>query len=125
MANPEEDEHVAEAGGFAGVYVRRTYVSEDGLTSAEISLMDDSPMMAAVSAFLATPLMGLTGNKQIRIDGYKGMFEEVADSDPKEFNINIPNNQSLLSMNFVNLDERPVTNAANEIPVGEIFSLIR
>lgn len=121
-----EDEHVATAAGFAGVYVKRIYESADKSKFIEISLIDDSPIMGAVSAFLSNPLLvGLSGKKSVNIDGYKGMKEQIEGSDPVEYNINIPSNQSMLSMNFVNISGGDVNKSSNAVPVGEIFSLIK
>ena len=122
----KEDEHVATAAGFAGVYVRRVYESADKSKSIEISMLDDSPLMGAVGTFLSNPmLVGLSGKKSVNIDGYKGMKEKVEGSDPIEYNINIPSNQSMLSMNFFNVPESDVNKSSNQIPVGEIFALIK
>jgi len=122
----EADEHVASAAGFAGVYVKRLYESDDETKSIELSLIDDSPLMSVVSGFLSSPLLiGMSGKKSINIDGYKGMKETIEGSDPVEHNINIPYNQSMLSMNFINISERDVTKSSNEVPVGEIFDLIK
>ena len=43
--------------------------------------------------------------KSIKIDGYKGMFEMVEGSDPVEHNVNIPFNQSLLSLQYIGIAE--------------------
>lgn len=121
-----EDEHVASAAGFAGVYVQRIYESTDKTKSIEISLIDDSPLMGMVSGFLSSPLLvGLSGKKSVNIDGYKGMKELIEGSDPIEYNINIPSNQSMLTMNFVNISESEVSKSSNAVPVGEIFELIK
>jgi len=120
------DEHVATATGFAGVYINRTYESSDKSKRIELTLIDDSPMMGAVSAFLSSPLMvGLAGKKTIKVDGYKGMFEQVEGSDPIEHNVNIPFNQSLLTMIFLGLSEAEVNKSSAQVPVGQMFSLIK
>lgn len=122
----QEDEHVASTAGFAGVYVRRFYQSADKTKSIEISMLDDSPLMGAVSAFLSSPLLvGLSGKKSINIDGYKGMKEKVEGSDPVEYNVNIPSNQSMLTMNFVNISDTDVNKSSNSVPVGDIFSMLK
>ncbi|PWJ44047.1 hypothetical protein [Sediminitomix flava] len=121
-----QDEHVATTAGFAGVYVTRTYASPDNSKVIELSLMDDSPMMAMVSSFLSNPLLsGMSGQKSIKIDGYKGMYQVEEGSTPSATDINIPNNQSLFSMHFVNFSEREVNDAANQVPVGKIFDVTR
>ena len=120
------DEHVASAAGFAGVYVIRTYESADKSQKIEFSLIDDSPLMGAVSTFLSSPLMvGLSGKKTIKVDGYKGMFEQVEGSDPVEHNVSIPNNQSLLTLNFLGVSEADANRASAQVPVGQIFGLIK
>ncbi len=121
----EEDEYVGSGLGFAGVYINRTYSDEAGTTKIEISMMDDSPAMAMVSTFLSSPLVGMTGNKSVKIDGYRGMMEDLSSEETKEFNISIPNNQSLLTMRFINMPQSQVNTAANEVPVGEIFNFTK
>lgn len=125
-ANTTTDEHLASAAGFGGVFVKRLYESADKTKSLEISLVDDSPLMGALSGFMSSPLIAtMSGKKSITIDGYKGMLEEMEDSDPHEFNINIPSSQSLLTITSKNLSETELTSASNLVPVGKIFQLIK
>jgi hypothetical protein len=120
------DEYVGSTAGFAGVYVQRIYESADQKKRAEISLIDDSPMMAMVSAFLSSPmLMAVPGKQTIKIDGYKGMFEKTEDTEYSTFNISIPSNQSLLTINFTDVSETDANKFANMVPVGNIFALIK
>ncbi|WPP51743.1 hypothetical protein [Catalinimonas niigatensis] len=120
------DEYVASTAGFAGVYVQRIYESADQKKRAEVSLIDDSPMMAMVSAFLSSPLlMAVPGKQTIKIDGYRGMFEKTEDADYNTFNISLPSNQSLLTINFTDVNETDANKFANMVPVGEIFTLVK
>lgn len=120
------DEYVASTAGFAGVYVQRIYESEDQKKRAEVSLIDDSPMIGMVSAFLSSPLlMAVPGKQTIKIDGYRGMFEKTEDTEYQTFNISIPSNQSLLSINFTDVDESDANKFANMVPVANIFTLIK
>lgn len=120
------DEYVANSAGFAGVYIKRVYESTDQSKRIEINLVDDSPMMGMVGGFLSSPLLvGMSGKKTINIDGFKGMYEEEQGGGSKEFKINIPSNQSLLSMIFVGVEESNVTKSANQVPVGDIFAITK
>ena len=125
-ANISTDEYVANSAGFAGVYISRTYGGTTGSQQIEINLVDDSPMMAMVSQFINMPMMvGMSGNKSVKIDGYKGMMEVSESGDNVEHAINIPSGQSLLTINFSGFDESKAVQAANQVPVGQIFSFVK
>lgn len=125
-SSPDADEHIASAAGFAGIYIERFYFSTDTLKQMEITLVDDSPLISMINAFVNTPMvMGMSGKKSIKIDGYKGMYEQVENADPKEITINIPSNQSLLTMRFTGMDDASASDAANKVPVGAIFKLLK
>ncbi len=124
-ANPEADDYIANSGGFAGVFVERAWGNTTD-NQIQFSLMDDSPMMAMVSQFINNPMMmGMSGKKSVKIDGYKGMIEVNDDSESGEITINIPNNQSMLTLSFYGKSENDALQLANQIPVGDIFALIR
>ncbi len=125
-ANTEADEYVANSAGFAGVYISRFYEDASSGQKIEINLVDDSPMMAMVSQFINTPMMvGMSGNKSVKIDGYKGMMETSENGEKVEHVINIPSGQSMLTMNFYGFDESKATQTANQIPVGDIFAFVK
>lgn len=120
------DEYVASSAGFAGVYIKRIYESTDKSKRIEIDLINDSPMMGMVSGFLSSPLLvGMSGRKTINIDGFKGMYEEKEGVGSKEVEINIPSNQSMLSMNFFGVEAAQVSKIANQVPVGDIFDITK
>lgn len=120
------DEYVGSSAGFAGVYISRVYESSDQSKRIEINLVDDSPLMGMVGGFLSSPLLvGMSGKKSINIDGYKGMYERVEGTDPIEIKINIPSNQSMLTMVFVGIEEANVNKSVQNVPVGDIFSITK
>ncbi len=121
----DEDENVATAAGFTGLYILRKYANADESQTLELTIMNDSPFMAMVSGFMTSPIGGMVpGRKRIKIDGYKTMVEKVQDADPTEYNFFLPFDQSLLTMNFKGVNsETDVTNMANKIPVGEIVAI--
>ncbi|GEM_PF-7025463 len=125
-ADAEADEYLANSAGFAGVYISRTYEEQASNKNININMVDDSPMMAIVSQFINTPMMvGMSGKKSVKIDGYKGMLEETNNGDGTEYTINIPSNQSMITMTFNGIDEATVLKSANQIPVGDIFSFVK
>ena len=125
-ASTNSDEYLGTATGFGGIYINRVYESADKTKSFEINLVDDSPMIGMISGLLSNPLMvTMSGKKSITIDGYKGMMEAIQDSDPSEINIDLPINQSMLSMTSKNLTDSEMTKASNLIPVGKIFEFIK
>lgn len=130
QVNSEADEHVATTAGFAGVYVLRKYEDKNNSDAekeryVEFSLVNDSPFFGMVNAFLSNPLGGMIpGQKRIKIDGYKAMFQEEEDSDPKEYTVLLPFNQSLITMKFVGVgSETDAIGMANKFPIKEIIEI--
>lgn len=125
-AQTAADEYVANAAGFAGVYISRYYGEAGAGQKIEVNLVDDSPMMAMVSQFINTPMMvGMSGNKSVKIDGYKGMMESASNGDQSEQTISIPSGQSMLTIDFYGFDESKAIQTANQIPVGDIFAFVK
>ena len=125
-ADSEADEYIANSAGFAGVYISRNYEDPSSDKKININMVDDSPMMAIVSQFINTPMMvGMSGKKSIKIDGYKGMLEASDNADGTEYTINIPSNQSMITMSFRGTSESEAIQSANQIPVGDIFSFVK
>lgn len=119
-----QDSHTSA--GFTGIYIQRIYESADKSERIEVNLMNDSPLLAGVTTFLASPLIAVAaGNKVIKVDGYKGMYEKEEGSDPLAINISIPSNQTLLTLNFTKVSETNANTYAQQIPVGDIFALIK
>ncbi|MEM8896276.1 MAG: hypothetical protein AAGC88_16980 [Bacteroidota bacterium] len=53
------------------------------------------------------------------------MMEESDNGETKEYTINIPSNQSMITMTFSGISESDALGAANQIPVGDIFSFVK
>lgn len=123
-AQKSEDAYNGYALGFTGVYIDRTYASADGKQTVHISLLNDSPLLSGLNAFLTSPLMAMAaGRKMIKIDGYKSSLEK-SDSEPVTFTLSTPFNQSLLTSTFDGFeDENQVVGLANQIPVAKIVAI--
>lgn len=128
-ADKEQDTYVGEI-TFTGLNISRKYGKEDS-EFAEVLIADNSPMLAVVSTFLANPMMtgimgamGDTGQKQVTINGYKGMMQKEADDDG-DYSIMIPFDDTLLVLETNVQDEGKVMDMANQIPIRAIAEILR
>lgn len=127
--NSEEDSHVGSTAGFAGVYVLRKYEdpnhSGDSDKYIEFSLVNDSPFMGMVNAFVSNPLAGaVPGQKRLKIDGYKAMLQKPDNDENSEYSVLLPFNQSLISIKFMGVSsESDVIGMTNQFPVKEIINI--
>jgi len=124
MQATSADEYTGNVTGFTGLYVNRTYSHpSDAQKSVTITLLNDSPLMAGVNAFLNNPVIGgITGmgRKRIRVDGYKGSMQQD-ENNPAVYDINIPFGQSLLTVQVQGeTDENKVLAMVNTLPVVNI-----
>lgn len=109
--------------GFTGVYIDRTYQNAAADKTMQITLINDSPLMSGMNAFLTNPILNMgSGRKTIKIDGYKSVLEKSED-DPASYTLNIPFNQSLITTKFEGFkDENQVLALAKLIPVAKIVA---
>ena len=124
MVPTEEDEYTGNVTGFTGLYIHRRYENpENPEQSVEVTLLNDSPLMAGVNAFLNAPIIGGltgTGRKRIKVDGYKGSLQKSEGYDDV-YDVNFPFGQSLLTLNFIGeKDENAILGMVNTLPVSKI-----
>ncbi len=119
-----EDAYNGYTLGFSGVYIDRTYQSADGKQSIQITLINDSPLLSGLNAFLSSPLMAIAGGRKlVKLDGYKSSLEK-GDDEPPTFTINTPFGQSLLTSEFNGFDdENQVLALARQIPIAKIVAI--
>ena len=131
-AYQEADEMIGNTG--MGIVVNRTYQNPDQPDkSVEVSIVDHSPMIAMVNTFLSSPLlsgmmMASSGQKAVKIKGYKGMLEKNVDEDSHiiSYTINVPFGDSLLTIETNSFDsEREVIAMSNTIPLDQIVKLVQ
>jgi hypothetical protein len=118
-----QDDYVAAGAGFTGLYVIRHYGNDE--RSIEFSVISHSPLLGTMNSFLNSGFGAfVTGRKRVRLDGHKGVLEDVEDSDPPTFNLNIPFDESMMIVDFKNYDsESKVLEIAQELPVKEIIEI--
>lgn len=109
--------------GFTGVYIDRTYQNAAAGKTVQITLLNDSPLMSGLNAFLTNPLLNLgAGRKLIKIDGYKCVLEKE-EGEPVTYTLNTPFNQSLIMTKFEGFkDENQVLTLAKMIPFAKIIA---
>jgi hypothetical protein len=129
-ANTQED-NIIGGTGFVGLLVGRTY-GEENIKHIEVTLANESPMLAAVNSFLSNDMLsGLmasqTGQKQVTINGYKGMLEKSDDDRANStFTINVPLGDSLFTFETTGFDsETDVVVLAQQIKLDEIVALLK
>ena len=131
-AYQEADEMIGNTG--MGIVVNRTYQNPDQPDkSDEVSIVDHSPMIAMVNTFLSSPMlsgmmMASSGQKAVKIKGYKGMLEKNVDEDSHiiSYTINVPFGDSLLTIETISIDsEKEVIAMGNTIPLDQIVKLVQ
>lgn len=128
----EADEMIGNTG--MGIVVNRTYQNPDQPDkSVEVSIVDHSPMIAMVNTFLSSPMlsglmMASSGQKAVKIKGYKGMLEKNVDEESHiiSYTINVPFGDSLLTIETNSFDsEKEVIAMSNTIPLDQIVKLVQ
>ena len=124
MVPTGDDEYTGNVTGFTGLYIHRRYENPDNPEeSVEITLLNDSPLMAGVNAFLNAPIIGGltgTGRKRVRVDGYKGSLQKSEGYDDV-YDVNFPFGQSLLTLNFIGeQNEDAILGMVNTLPISKI-----
>lgn len=120
------DDNVTSNVGFIGTTIHRSYGSEDNV---DISIIGNSPLVSTLNAFLNTPLLGGMmsngNNKIIKIQGYKGQLtKEDNGNGPKNYTIQIPLGNSLITLKANNTTDTQIMAMANSIPLQNIAKLI-
>lgn len=128
MTYTDTDETVGSAAlGFAGLYVSRTYLSDDE-SSASVQVIADSPLLAGLNTVLSLPIGAFDSNqKRIRIGGYRGLLQKQDDGNGKiSWDVQIPFGSSLLSLSFKGIsEEKAVMDMTNTIPIDRIARLVQ
>jgi hypothetical protein len=126
-ANAKNDNVTANT-GLAGVMIHRDYGVEAKLVKLDI--MGNSPLVGSLNAILALPFVGNSGDgtqKQIKVQGYKGIMQKNLDAETNktEYTIQIPLNSSLLTLVVPDSNEAEATKMANTIPVQQIAKMVQ
>ena len=113
---------------FIGATIHRTYGK--GAKKAEVEIVNNSPLLGTLNAFLTSPLLAGLGNdgktKVLKIQGYKSrLTREDNGTDKPTFRLEIPFSNALVTLNVNNTTDTEIIAMANTIPFDQIARLIQ
>ena len=125
--NPKEDKVTGSGGGIGtGLYVQRTY----GDTSKYVNLdiINNSPMINSINAILAMPFIGNSSDgsqKTVKVQGYKAVLykNENTDTGTLNYDLQIPLNNTLVTLKIEKTTEGDILRLANTIPLAKIAQM--
>ncbi len=113
---------------FFGATIHRSYGK--GTKKAEVEIVNNSPLLGTLNAFLTSPLLAGLGNdgktKVLKIQGYKSRLtkEDNAGGNPS-YRLEIPFSNALVTLNVNNSTDTEIIAMANSIPFDQIAKLIQ
>lgn len=123
----EKEDNVSGTGGAVGLYVNRHYGVDPKRGSIEI--MNNSPLINSLTAILSMPVLGGMmrdeNQKIIKVQGYKSILNKNVDTESGKTNyeLQIPMNNTLLTLKMDDTSEGEITSAANAIPLAKIVQI--
>lgn len=113
---------------FVGATIHRSYGK--GTKKAEVEIVNNSPLLGTLNAFLTSPLLAGLGNdgktKVLKIQGYKSrLTKEDNGGDNPSYRLEIPFSNALVTLNVNNSTDTEIIAMANSIPFDQIAKLIQ
>ena len=125
--NTKSDNVTGGSGTITGLFVHREYGTSPKMGNIEI--MNNSPMITSLSMILSNPVMGGMmrdeNQKQIKVQGYKSLLSKSVNSETGKSNyeLQIPMNNTLLTLKMDDTNEGEITTLANTIPLAKIAQI--
>ncbi len=113
---------------FVGATIHRSYA--DGDKKATIEIINNSPLLGTLNAFLTSPLLSGLGSggktKVLKVQGYKSrLTKEDGNGDSKpSYRLEIPFSNALVMINANNISDTEIIAMANSIPFDQLAKLI-
>ena len=125
--NPKNDNVTANT-GLAGVLIHRDYGT--GEKTADLDIMNNSPLIASLNAILSLPFVGNASDgtqKVVKVNGYKGVLHkyENTETSKTDFDVQIPFGSTLLTFKVDDTTEADILKMANTIPLAEIAKMVQ
>jgi hypothetical protein len=123
----EKEDNVTGTGNYVGLYVQRYYGADPKKGSIEI--INNSPMINSLNAILSMPVIGGMmrdeNQKMVKIQGYKSILNKQVNSDTGKtsYELQIPMNNTLVTLKMDDSNEGEITAAANTIPLAKIVQM--
>ncbi|HZY80444.1 MAG TPA: hypothetical protein VFE50_13045 [Cyclobacteriaceae bacterium] len=114
-------------GGGYGLYVQRYYGADP--KNGQIEIINNSPLINSINMILSTPVLGGMmrdeNQKQIKVQGYKSLLTKNVNSETAKTNyeLQIPMNNTLVTVRIDDSNEQEITAAANAIPLAKIAQI--
>ncbi len=126
LAAVEKEDNLNGSGGL-GLFVHRKYGVDP--KSANLEIINNSPMITSINAILSMPLLGGMmrdeNQKQIKVQGYKSLLNKSVDSETGKINyeLQIPMNNTLVTLKAFDISESEITAWGYTIPLAKIQQL--
>lgn len=123
----QKEDDVSGTGGYVGLYVNRHYGADPKRASIEI--INNSPLINSLNAILSMPVIGGMmrdeNQKIVRVQGYKSILNKHANAETGKTNyeLQIPMNNTLLTLKMDDTTEADITAAANTIQLAKIVEI--
>lgn len=127
LAAEENGDNLSGSGGAAGLFVQRNYGSDEKRGSVEI--INNSPLINSLNAILSMPVLGGMmrdeNQKLVKIQGYKSLLNKQVNTDTGKTNyeLQIPMNNTLVTLKIADSNEGEITAAANTLPLSKIVQM--
>jgi hypothetical protein len=127
LAVIEKEDNLTGTGAYVGLYVQRHYGTETKRGSIEI--INNSPLITSLNAILSMPIIGGAmrdeNQKVIKVQGYRSILNKQVDTDTGKtgYELQIPMNNTLLTLRMDDTNEGEITAAANSIPLAKIVQM--
>jgi hypothetical protein len=123
-----KSDNVTANTGLVGALIHRDYGTEDKMIKIEV--MSNSPLVGSLNAILNMPFMGNSGDgsqKNVKVQGYKAILQKSVNSDNNQtdFTLQVPMNNTLLTLTVPNSNEADVLKMANTIKIPEIAKMVQ
>lgn len=125
-ANTKDDNVNGMTAGFgSGLYVTRTYGTDDRFAS--IDIVNNSPLISSLNALLTLPFVGRSSDsnqKVIKIQGYKSILNKSeGESGIIDYELQIPFNNTLMTLKVEDTNEADILKIADSIPLSKIVEM--
>ena len=123
------EDNVAGNVSFVGATIHRSYGAEP--KKAEVEIVNNSPMIGTINAFLTSPLLAGIGSdgksKVLKIQGYKARLTKEDEADPAKlsYRLEMPMSNALITLRANSTNESEMLAMANSIPFDKIAKLIQ
>ncbi|MBL7861290.1 MAG: hypothetical protein JNJ65_09010 [Cyclobacteriaceae bacterium] len=127
LAVNEKEDNLSGTGAYAGLYVNRHYGADPKRASIEI--INNSPLINSLNAILNMPVIGGMmqdeNQKTVKIQGYKSILNKqvIAETGKTNYELQIPMNNTLVTLRIDDTTEGEITAAANTIPLAKIVQM--